>query len=116
MRSGVLSWNAATVALVASGAVNSAYLKPAVKPPPVLWSWTGGYFGGHVGGGYGRTSFTDPYGPSLYGDLVDTPVFLLGGQIGYNWQKAAGSLALKWMPVALRRTVPTLVLPFPDLL
>lgn len=87
MRSGVLSWNAATVALVASGAVNSAYLKPAVKPPPVLWSWTGGYFGGHVGGGYGRTSFTDPYGPSLYGDLVDTPVFLLGGQIGYNWQK-----------------------------
>lgn len=53
----------------------------------MLWSWSGGYFGAHVGGGYGRTSFSDPYGPSLYGDVVDTPVFLLGGQIGYNWQK-----------------------------
>ncbi|WBL77742.1 outer membrane beta-barrel protein [Bradyrhizobium xenonodulans] len=88
MRSGVLSWGAATIALVASGAVNSADLKPAVKVPPVLWSWTGGYFGAHVGGGYGRTSFSDPYGPSIYGDVVDTPVFLQGGQIGYNWQKA----------------------------
>lgn len=87
MRSGVLSWSAATIALVASGAVNSAVLKTAVNAPPVLWSWSGGYFGAHVGGGYGGTSFTDPYGPSLYGDLVDTPVFLLGGQIGYNWQK-----------------------------
>ncbi|WBL77741.1 outer membrane beta-barrel protein [Bradyrhizobium xenonodulans] len=87
MRSGVLSWGAATAALVASGAVNSADLKPAVKVPPVRWSWTGGYFGALVGGGYGRTSFSDPYGPSLYGDVVDTPVFLLGGQMGYNWQK-----------------------------
>ncbi|WP_225143915.1 MULTISPECIES: outer membrane beta-barrel protein, partial [unclassified Bradyrhizobium] len=48
---------------------------------------TGGYIGGHVGGGYGRTSFSNPYGPSIYGDVVDTPVFLAGGQIGYNWQK-----------------------------
>ncbi|MHC4049585.1 outer membrane beta-barrel protein [Bradyrhizobium sp. 25ACV] len=87
MRSGVLSWGAATAALVASGAVNSADLKPAVKVPPVRWSWTGGYFGAHVGGGYGQTSFSDPYGPSIYGDVVDTPVFLLGGQVGYNWQK-----------------------------
>lgn len=87
MRSGVLSWGAATAALIASGAANSAFLKTAIEAPPVLWSWTGGYFGAHVGGGYGRTSFTDPYGPSLYGDVVDTPVFLLGGQIGYNWQK-----------------------------
>ncbi|WP_234684979.1 outer membrane beta-barrel protein [Bradyrhizobium monzae] len=87
MRSGVLSWGAATAALVAGGAVNSADLKPAVNVPPVLWSWTGGYFGAHVGGGYGRSSFSDPYGPSIYGDVVDTPVFLLGGQVGYNWQK-----------------------------
>ncbi|MBB4263988.1 outer membrane protein [Bradyrhizobium sp. CIR3A] len=48
---------------------------------------TGGYIGGHVGGGYGRTSFSNPYGPSIYGDVVDTPVFLASGQIGYNWQK-----------------------------
>ncbi|WP_027535157.1 outer membrane protein [Bradyrhizobium sp. WSM3983] len=87
MRFGVLTWGAATAALVASGAVNSTDLRPAAKAPPKLWSWTGGYIGGHVGGGYGRTSFSDPYGPSIYGDVVDTPAFLAGGQLGYNWQR-----------------------------
>ncbi len=58
-----------------------------MKLPAAVWNWTGGYLGGHVGGGYGRTSFSNPYGPSIYGDVVDTPVFLAGGQIGYNWQK-----------------------------
>ncbi|MCP3460404.1 outer membrane beta-barrel protein [Bradyrhizobium sp. CCGUVB23] len=57
-----------------------------MKLPAAVWSWSGGYIGGHVGGGYGRTSFRNPYGPSIYGGAVDTPVFLAGGQIGYNWQ------------------------------
>ncbi|BAR55966.1 hypothetical protein NK6_2785 [Bradyrhizobium diazoefficiens] len=87
MRSGVLVWGATTIALVTSEATNSADLEPAVQLPSAVWSWSGGYIGGHVGGGYGRTSFSDPYGPSIYGDVVDTPVFLAGGQIGYNWQK-----------------------------
>nr|WP_024512901.1 outer membrane beta-barrel protein [Bradyrhizobium sp. ARR65] len=86
MRFEVLTWGAATVALVASGAVNAADLTRPESVAPKLWSWTGGYIGGHVGGGYGRTSFSDPYGPSIYGDVVDTPAFLVGGQIGYNWQ------------------------------
>ncbi|MHB0773362.1 outer membrane beta-barrel protein [Bradyrhizobium sp. 1.29L] len=87
MRFEVLTWGAASAALVASGAVNSTDLKPPAKDPPRLWSWSGGYVGGHVGGGYGRTSFSDPYGPSIYGDVVDTPAFLVGGQLGYNWQR-----------------------------
>ncbi|WP_063799742.1 outer membrane beta-barrel protein [Bradyrhizobium jicamae] len=95
MRSKLLFWGAATAALVASGAVKSADLQPAVKVPPALWNWTGGYIGGHVGGGGGRTSFSDPYGPSIYGDVVDTPVFLAGGQIGYNWQRHRGVFGLE---------------------
>ncbi|WOH63680.1 outer membrane beta-barrel protein [Bradyrhizobium sp. BWA-3-5] len=87
MRSERLFWGAATAAVVVSGAVHSADLGPAVKAPPVLWRWTGGYIGGQVGGGSGLTSFSDPYGPSIYGDVVETPVFLAGGQVGYNWQK-----------------------------
>ncbi|MCP3392184.1 outer membrane beta-barrel protein [Bradyrhizobium sp. CCGB12] len=86
MRFQLLFYSVTTAAL-AGGAVNSADLKPAVKVPPAIWSWTGGYIGGHIGGGYGGTSFSDPYGRSLYGDVVDTPVFLAGGQIGYNWQR-----------------------------
>ncbi|MCP3460287.1 outer membrane beta-barrel protein [Bradyrhizobium sp. CCGUVB23] len=86
MGSGFLSWGAATVALVGCGVTYSADLEPAMKVPPALWSWTGGYIGVHGGGGYGRTSFSDPYGPLIDGDIVKTPAFLAGGQIGYNWQ------------------------------
>ncbi|WP_439373121.1 outer membrane beta-barrel protein [Bradyrhizobium sp. DASA03120] len=86
MRSRVLLLVAGSIALVASGAANAADLVPEVKLPIAVWSWSGGYIGGHVGGGYGRTSFSNPYGPSIYGDVVDTPVFLAGGEIGYNWQ------------------------------
>ncbi|QOZ23770.1 outer membrane protein [Bradyrhizobium sp. CCBAU 51753] len=85
MRSGVLVWGAA-IALAACGIAHSADLDPVAKLPPALWSWTGGYIGVHGGGGYGRTSFSDPYGPSIYGDIVSTPAFLAGGQVGYNWQ------------------------------
>ncbi|UPU01355.1 outer membrane beta-barrel protein (plasmid) [Bradyrhizobium barranii subsp. apii] len=86
MRSQVLLLGALIIALVASDAANAADLVPVVKLPPAVWNWSGGYIGGHVGGGYGRTSFSNPYGPSIYGDVVDTPVFLAGGQVGYNWQ------------------------------
>ncbi|MFK4645512.1 opacity protein-like surface antigen [Bradyrhizobium ottawaense] len=87
MRPGVLLLGATTIALVANGAANAADLEPEVKLPAAVWNWSGGYIGGHVGGGYGRTSFSNPYGPSIYGGIVDTPTFLAGGQIGYNWQK-----------------------------
>ncbi|MBH5371127.1 outer membrane beta-barrel protein [Bradyrhizobium glycinis] len=87
MRSGILFCGVTIAVLVAGGTVNSADLRPAVKVPPAVWSWTGGYIGGHVGGGYGQTSFSNPYGPSLYGDVVHTPVFLAGAQIGYLWQR-----------------------------
>jgi len=42
--------------------------RPVYKaPPPVvasvpLFSWTGCYLGGHVGGGWGRKEFSDPIG------------------------------------------------------
>nr|WP_247790151.1 outer membrane beta-barrel protein [Bradyrhizobium sp. 155] len=71
------------IPLVASSASNWADLELPVQLPQALWSWSGGYVGGHLGGGYGRTSFSNLYGLPVYGDLVDTP----GGQIGYNWQK-----------------------------
>ncbi|WP_245266573.1 outer membrane protein [Bradyrhizobium sp. WSM1743] len=86
MRSGVLVYGAAVVSLATCSLANSADLTLPTRVSSTLWSWTGGYVGFHGGGGYGRTSFTDPYGPSIYGDNVNTPTFLAGGQIGYNWQ------------------------------
>ncbi|UEM11715.1 outer membrane beta-barrel protein [Bradyrhizobium barranii subsp. barranii] len=95
MRSGVLLLGATTIAFVANGAANAADLEPEVKLPPAVWNWSGGYIGGHVGGGYGRTSFSNPYGQSIYGGVVDTPVFLAGGQVGYNWQNSSWVFGLE---------------------
>jgi opacity protein-like surface antigen len=60
------------------------------QPSPLLWSWTGGYIGAHLGAEWGTTDLADPFGTSIFGDKVRTPGFLAGGQIGFNWQ-APGS-------------------------
>ena len=54
--------------------------------PPVLWSWTGFYIGGHVGAGFGSSSFADPAGPAIYGGSIRSTTASGGAQIGYNWQ------------------------------
>jgi len=84
MRSRVLFLSATTVALVTTGTAMADRERQVL--PPAVWNWSGGYIGGHGGGGYGRTSFSNPFGPSIYGDVVDVPSFVAGGQIGYNWQ------------------------------
>jgi outer membrane immunogenic protein len=58
-------------------------------PPPVpVYSWTGCYIGGHIGGGWGRKTASAPAlapGVSVSGD---TSGFLGGGQAGCNYQFA----------------------------
>jgi opacity protein-like surface antigen/outer membrane protease len=54
--------------------------------PIRYWSWTGWYVGVHAGAAFGTSSVSDPYGVSIFGDDIRTPGFLLGGQLGYNWQ------------------------------
>lgn len=89
-----------TVTLVASGTASSADLEPAVKILPGLWSWTRGSIGVLVGGDCGQKSFSD-YGPSIYRNVTDTPVFLQDGQIGYKRARHRGGVirrrALRWM-------------------
>ena len=54
--------------LVHCGLANAADMPDVVVvPPAVFWSWTGLYIGGHVGGGFGTTQFSDSAGPSIYG-------------------------------------------------
>jgi opacity protein-like surface antigen len=52
-------------------------------PPPV--NWAGFYVGGHVGAFIDEANFSNPFGPSLFGDKVTSPGFMAGFQIGYNW-------------------------------
>jgi opacity protein-like surface antigen len=71
--------------LLGGGLANAADM-PEVVVGAKVWSWTGFYFGGHIGGGFGNTQFSDPAGASIYGDDVRTPIALGGAQAGYNWQ------------------------------
>jgi opacity protein-like surface antigen/outer membrane protease len=58
---------------------------PASAP---AWTWSGFYIGGQIGALGGTTTFSDPYGPSLFGDKVTANGFLAGLRLGYNWQMA----------------------------
>ena len=57
-----------------------------VKAPPLSWSWSGPYVGGHVGAAAGTTDFANPFGTSVFGEKVSTPAFFGGGQLGHNLQ------------------------------
>jgi len=71
------------------GAVLPAGALPVYKAVPMMpaWSWTGAYAGIHVGAGWGRNTWSDPFPPvSGLGDRVDMGGAIAGGQIGFNHQ------------------------------
>lgn len=85
----------------ASAADMAVKTRPAPMPAPVF-SWTGFYVGGFLGGAWaqGDSVITDPCGPvgvvvcgavGTYNVVPPVPVglsssFIGGGTIGYNWQ------------------------------
>jgi opacity protein-like surface antigen len=62
---------------------------PAAAGDPVRFDWRGAYIGAHTGGALALVDVGDPFGPSVFGDTVRTPGALIGGQLGYNWQRGA---------------------------
>ncbi len=97
----------AGIALIVAASANAADLgaRPTYKAPPLvapvpIFTWTGCYIGGHIGGGWGRKDFSDidPPPPPVHffvGDgsgpetlRVNTSGFLGGGQIGCDYQFA----------------------------
>jgi opacity protein-like surface antigen len=72
--------------LLGAGAAHAADMPNLVAAPRILWSWTGFYIGGQLGGGFGTSQFSDPAGPAIYGGSVRAPAVVGGGQIGVNWQ------------------------------
>jgi len=93
MRSKFLSSVASSAffAVLATGFAGGAIAADlATKAPPAqampAWSWAGFYAGVHDAAVRGGTTFSDPFGPSVFGDRTPTPGYGFGGQIGYNWQ------------------------------
>ena len=84
----------ASFVLAASAvAANAADLAAPIKARPPAWNWEGVYVGVHSGATWSSTKFSDPYGLSMYGDLVGVPGSLSGAQIGWNRMVAPGWVA-----------------------
>src|SRR6478735_3829296 len=68
-----------------------AYTPP---PPPPVYSWTGFYIGGNLGGAWARGSVND----SLFGLSAssDRSGFIGGGQLGVNYQFSNIVLGAEW--------------------
>ena len=63
-------------------------------PPPPVFSWTGFYIGGNLGGAWARGSVND----SLFGLSAssDRSGFIGGGQVGVNYQFSNIVLGAEW--------------------
>lgn len=80
---------AVVTALFSGGGQAADLAKPIFKAPPIAsWNWTGFYAGAHAGSAFSFADVSSPYGRSIYGDGLRMPGFVLGGQVGYNWQLA----------------------------
>jgi len=82
----LLVGSAALIGLAGANPANSADIVPTPAYKAQVWNWTGFYGGAHAGASWGTSTFSDPFGPSIFGDKVQASGFLAGGQIGYNWQ------------------------------
>jgi outer membrane immunogenic protein len=85
--------SATALSVVAANAADMPAKAPYVPPPPALYNWTGCYFGGHLGGGWARTKFSNTQNTTAFGDLAlgegfssTEGAFIGGGQLGCNYQ------------------------------
>ena len=124
----------AGVALIAAGSANAADLgRPYKAPPPVaapvpVFSWTGCYIGGNIGGKWPRTSgsvlipaATGPGGTSAASTFVfddsstGNGTFIGGGQVGCNYQTGPFVIGIEgdvdWQRWNRTATVGTVLVP-----
>jgi len=74
---------------------------PTYMPVNTLYNWTGLYIGGNAGVAQEGGSFSDPLGNTL--GLVSNGLFLVGGQVGLNYQFWGGVVIgmeadFDWLP------------------
>jgi hypothetical protein len=64
----------------------AAAARPAAAADDAPFTWTGLYVGAHKGGAIDYNKFSNPYGPTLFGDEVRSPGPIGGLQFGGNYQ------------------------------
>ena len=73
---------------------------PLAPPPPLPFSWTGGYIGVYAGGSVGGTNMQEENGPGELAFIpgqktstnIDPDAFVYGGYAGYNYQFPASQI------------------------
>ncbi|MCW8126425.1 outer membrane beta-barrel protein [Microbulbifer halophilus] len=70
--------------MVSAAVVAGPSGSPPERPAP-LWNWSGFYAGVHGGGGRTDINIGKMPGRAIFGDRVEMPLFLFGGQLGYNF-------------------------------
>src|SRR5262245_13634359 len=88
----------ALAALTVAPALAADLRAPVYKgppPPAPMWSWTGCYIGGHIGGGYAGTENTNTVNTTAFGDFLpgqgyanNSSGWIGGGHLGCNYQIA----------------------------
>ena len=84
----------ALTALLGGSALAADLRRPAYTPPPPVYTWTGFYIGGNLGGAWARGSVND----SLFGLSASSnrSGFIGGGQLGVNYQFSNIVLGAEW--------------------
>ena len=92
----LLSVAAIAVASATGGAIAADLSRPIAVPPPIpVYSWTGFYIGGNLGGAWASGTLND----SFTGGSVSASKsgFVGGGQLGYNYQFGNFVLGAEWL-------------------
>jgi len=78
-----------------AGAADMAVKAP--PPPPVpMFSWTGFYVGGNIGGAWSNSNWTDTLFLTKFNNNNNNGVFIGGGQIGGNYQVGQFVIGGEW--------------------
>jgi outer membrane immunogenic protein len=90
MRRAMLAFGLAGATMWGSAAMAADINRPVYKAPPAgvlpaAYDWTGFYIGGHIGYGWAKNTFTDPFVPFSVSDSNANGI-MGGGQVGYNYQ------------------------------
>jgi outer membrane immunogenic protein len=83
----------ATVTGLSIGTAAAADMPVKAPPAPILYNWTGCYIGGHAGGAWARTEWTEVFNTTDFADFDQgqgfsrtESGFIGGGQLGCNYQ------------------------------
>ena len=79
-----------------AGAADMPMRAPPPPPPPPLFSWTGFYVGGNIGGAWSRNTWTDTILLTNFNNGGNNGTFIGGGQFGVNYQVGNFVIGGEW--------------------